>query len=60
MGVFGLKASLVLNNGFNLIAAANGMLPYTETSTKPDDESIQADDESKKSSHSLQEAEELV
>jgi Cu2+-exporting ATPase len=34
MGVFGLKASLVLNNGFNLIAAANGMLPYTETSIK--------------------------
>lgn len=30
MGVFGLKASLVLNNGFNLVAAANGMLPYTE------------------------------
>jgi len=37
MGVFGLKASLVLNNGFNLIAAANGMLPYTETSIKLDD-----------------------
>jgi Cu2+-exporting ATPase len=36
MGVFGLKASLVLNNGFNLIAAANGMLPYTETSEKED------------------------
>ncbi len=34
MGLFGLKASLVLNNGFNLIAAANGMLPYTETSEK--------------------------
>jgi len=30
MGFFGLKASLVLNNGFNLIAAANGTLPYTE------------------------------
>ena len=30
MGLFGLKASLVLNNGFNLIAAANGTLPYTE------------------------------
>jgi len=38
MGVFGLKASLVLNNGFNLIAAANGMLPYTETSIKLVDE----------------------
>ena len=39
MGVFGLKASLVLNNGFNLIAAANGMLPYTETSIKLDNKS---------------------
>ncbi len=36
MGFFGLKASLVLNNGFNLIAAANGMLPYTEISDKVD------------------------
>ena len=34
MGVFGLKASLVLNNGFNLLAAANGTLPYSETSKK--------------------------
>lgn len=34
MGLFGLKASLVLNNGFNLMAAANGMLPYTETNDK--------------------------
>lgn len=34
MGLFGLKASLVLNNGFNLIAAANGMMPYTETTEK--------------------------
>ncbi len=41
MGVFGLKASLVLNNGFNLIAAANGMLPYTETSEKPDNKHIE-------------------
>lgn len=41
MGVFGLKASLVLNNGFNLIAAANGMLPYTETSEKLDDKSME-------------------
>jgi len=30
MGFFGLASSLVLNNGFNLIAAANGMLVYTE------------------------------
>jgi len=30
MGFFGLASSLVLNNGFNLIAAANGMLPYAE------------------------------
>jgi len=37
MGVFGLKASLVLNNGFNLIAAANGMLPYTEKNTKEEE-----------------------
>ena len=42
MGVFGLKASLVLNNGFNLIAAANGMLPYTETSEKSDDKVIES------------------
>jgi len=41
MGVFGLKASLVLNNGFNLIAAANGMLPYTETNTKNNSEIIE-------------------
>ncbi len=41
MGVFGLKASLVLNNGFNLLAAANGMLPYTETSAKPEIETIE-------------------
>ena len=41
MGVFGLKASLVLNNGFNLIAAANGMLPYTETNVKEEDEPIE-------------------
>lgn len=41
MGVFGLKASLVLNNGFNLIAAANGMLPYTETSAKPEPKTIE-------------------
>lgn len=34
MGVFGLASSLVLNNGFNLLAAANGMLPYTETGSK--------------------------
>jgi len=34
MGFFGLKASLVLNNGFNLVAAANGMLPYSETIEK--------------------------
>lgn len=39
MGIFGLKASLVLNNGFNLIAAANGMLPYTESSEKLEDNS---------------------
>jgi Cu2+-exporting ATPase len=49
MGFFGLKASLVLNNGFNLIAAANGMLPYTETSadrrTLESDEAITKDDE---------------
>jgi Cu2+-exporting ATPase len=30
MGIFGLRGSLILNNGFNLIAAMNGMLPYTE------------------------------
>ncbi len=30
VGIFGLKGSLILNNGFNLIAAMNGMLPYTE------------------------------
>jgi len=42
MGVFGLKASLVLNNGFNLIAAANGMLPYTETSEKIDTKDIES------------------
>jgi len=36
MGFFGLKASLVLNNGFNLVAAANGMLPYTEVDKKLD------------------------
>ncbi len=30
MGVFGLSSSLVLNNGFNLIAALNGTLPYVE------------------------------
>jgi len=54
MGVFGLKASLVLNNGFNLIAAANGMLPYTESSNKPDvvlidsREEIERDEISKK------------
>ena len=50
MGVFGLKASLVLNNGFNLIAAANGMLPYTETSANeentPDDKLSKPDIES--------------
>ncbi|MDM8568073.1 heavy metal translocating P-type ATPase [Thiotrichales bacterium HSG1] len=28
MGIFGLRGSLILNNGFNLIAAMNGMLPY--------------------------------
>jgi len=27
-GIFGLKASLILNNGFNIIASANGMTPY--------------------------------
>lgn len=42
MGIFGLKASLVLNNGFNLIAAANGMLPYTETSAKNAENKIEA------------------
>ena len=42
MGVFGLKASLVLNNGFNLVAAANGTLPYTETSKKIESESTKA------------------
>ncbi len=47
MGVFGLKASLVLNNCFNLIAAANGMLPYTETSEKPDNRKIESKEESK-------------
>ncbi len=30
MGIFGLRGSLILNNGFNLIAAMNGMLPYKE------------------------------
>lgn len=45
MGVFGLKASLVLNNGFNLIAAANGMLPYTETSEKSDNKQIERKEE---------------
>ena len=30
MGIFGLRGSLILNNGFNLIAAMNGMLPYME------------------------------
>jgi len=30
MGLFGLRGSLILNNGFNLIAAGNGMLPYKE------------------------------
>lgn len=30
MGFFGLASSLVLNNGFNLLAAANGTLPYVE------------------------------
>lgn len=30
MGFFGLASSLVLNNGFNLLAAANGALPYVE------------------------------
>jgi heavy metal translocating P-type ATPase len=30
MGFFGLASSLVLNNGFNLIAAINGTLPYAE------------------------------
>jgi len=31
MGFFGLAGSLVLNNGFNLIAAMNGMLPYSNS-----------------------------
>ncbi len=50
MGVFGLKASLVLNNGFNLIAAANGMLPYKEkeTTTKLEDKSEKKDENTKK------------
>ena len=30
MGHFGLANFLVLNNGFNLLAAANGALPYVE------------------------------
>jgi Cu2+-exporting ATPase len=30
MGVFGLASSLVLNNGFNFVAAVNGMLPYVD------------------------------
>ncbi len=34
MGVFGLASSLVLNNGFNLLAAANGMLPYKDAGGK--------------------------
>jgi Cu2+-exporting ATPase len=34
MGLFGLRGSLILNNGFNLIAAANGMLPYTKKLVK--------------------------
>lgn len=61
MGVFGLKASLVLNNGFNLIAAANGMLPYTETSDKPNivliesDETAEKKEESKDPKEPLQE-----
>ncbi len=33
MGVFGFRGSLILNNGFNLIAAGNGMLPYTKKQT---------------------------
>ena len=45
MGVFGLKASLVLNNGFNLIAAANGMLPYTESSEKAEPASTRIEEE---------------
>lgn len=28
MGIFGLRSSLILNNGFSLAAAGNGMLPY--------------------------------
>ncbi len=54
MGFFGLKASLVLNNGFNLIAAANGMLPYTEISDKVDKKT----DEKSKLEHIENEAEE--
>jgi len=34
MGLFGLRGSLVLNNGFNLIAAMNGMLPFKEEINK--------------------------
>ncbi len=45
MGIFGLKASLVLNNGFNLIAAANGMLPYTETSERPEQKSEESNED---------------
>lgn len=63
MGVFGLKASLVLNNGFNLIAAANGMLPYTETSEKLEIKQIEevkkTESESSETTVSLQEAENL-
>jgi len=41
MGVFGLRGSLILNNGFNLIAAMNGMLPYKVGNDKTSQEKLE-------------------
>ncbi len=35
MGFFGLSSSLVLNNGFNVISALNGMSPYGDAERTP-------------------------
>ena len=37
LGVFGLASSLVLNNGFNLVAAINGSMLYAEETDTPQD-----------------------
>ena len=40
-GIVGLGTSIVLNNGFNFVATANGMLPYGRAMAEADDQACQ-------------------